>query len=259
MGIRSEIVSSDNKLQVDIDAYYYKFGSLFTSALGVNNINQTQAIYNAQTGTKAFGSELEVTALITPNDRLYIGLSYEPTQTGDSPFKYPQCYNFGNSLHPIINVLGPLQTQNLAACANKNLASNPATVNWVRYTPGVSTNTPLFDAPRWNGNVSYKHIFDLSSGATVTAGVNVHFSASMQTAANLFYDGLNPAYHQTDLTLTYDSADGKMGTRTPGCAISENHVVVLGAQSSVSTAATDYVYQVLGPPRMWGVNLNAKF
>jgi iron complex outermembrane receptor protein len=248
----------DNKLQVNIDAYYYKFTSLFISALGVNGINQTQAIYQAQTGTKAYGSELEVTALISPNDKLYFGLSFEPTQSGESPFKFPQCYNFGNSLHPEINVISAGTSANLAACSAKNLAANPATVNWVRYTPGVSSNTALFDAPRWNGNINYKHIFDLSSGATVTASVNVHFASSMQTAANLFYDGLNPAYHQTDLSLTYDTADGKWELNAWVRNL-ENHVVVLGAQSSVSTAATDYVYQVLGPPRMWGVNLSAKF
>ncbi len=250
-GIKNRFL--DNKLQVNLDGYYYKFQSLFTSALGINNINQAQSIYQQFTGTKAYGSELEIALLVTSNDRINIGLSYEPTQVGQAPYIYPQCYNYGTAAHTLIEVIG--NTINRAACNAKNLAANPATVNWVRYRPSIGPNDALINAPRWNGNVGYQHIFDLSSGATVTATAAVHFESSKQTAVNYFYDGINPAFHTTDASITYDTADGKWSLAAWVKNI-ENHPIIQGAQNG---SGTDYVYPTYAPPRMWGVNLSAKF
>ena len=246
----------DNRLQLNVDGYYYKFQSLYLSALGVNSLNQTASTAQAQTGTKAWGSEVEATFLLTSNDKVNIGIAYEKTESGVSPFALPQCYDYGLASKPVIGVI--TSTTNLAACSAKNLAANPATVNWVRYRAGASTSTPLFNAPTWNGNVGYQHVFDLESGATVTAGANVHFESSKNVSAALYYDGLNPAYHTTDLSLFYNTADGKwqLGAWVKNL---ENHAINLGAQSNAATSGTDYVYPTYAPPRMWGVNLSAKF
>ncbi len=246
----------DNRLELNIDGYYYKFGGLGISSQSSNHANQIAPFVSQQIGTKAYGSELEVTWLLTDNDKIYLGLSYEKTETGTSPFNTPNCYNFGIASHP--NVEDLVNTTNRALCSAKNLAANPISVNWVRFRSAVSSNAPLFNAPVWNGNVSYQHIFDLSSGATVSAGVNVHFESSKNTAASLYYDAVNPAFHTTDFSLIYNTADGKwqLGAWVKNI---ENHPVVQGAQGNVAAAATDYIYPTLGPPRMWGVNLTAKF
>ncbi len=257
MGLKNRFL--DNKLQLNIDAYYYKFDSLFLSALGVNSQNKQAALYNSITGTKAWGGEIEGALLVTSNDRINFGLSYEPTEEGNNPYEFPQCYNYGVASHPAILDAGGAtgaQSANFAACSAKNLAANPATVNWVRYHPAVSPNAPLASAPLWNGNVGYSHIFDLSSGASVTANATVHFQSGMQTAISYFYDGFNPSYHTTDMSLTYDTADGKWSL-SAWVKNLENHAVELGAQSTGT--GTDYVYPTWGQPRMWGINLRAKF
>ena len=246
----------DNKLQLNVDAYKYKFTSLYISALGVNGINQTAATATAQSGTKAWGSELEATFLLTSNDRISLGLAYEKSEVGASPFYLPNCYNFGTATHPVIEVI--TNTVNRALCAAKNLAANPLTVNWVRYHPGVTSTTPLFNAPTWNGNVSYQHIFDLESGATVTAAVSVRFESSKNVSTSYLYDGFNPAFHMTDFSLFYNTSDGKWQLAAWVKNI-ENQAVSVGSQTGASTAATDYVYQTLSPPRTWGINLTAKF
>ena len=248
----------DNKMQVNIGAYYYKFGFLGISSQSVNSANQVAPQVGSSAGTKAYGSELETTFLLTGNDKITFGISYEKTETGTSPFDTPACYNFGIATHPVIatgDAVQGYQTANIAACNAKNLAANPATVNWVKYRSAVSTTAPLFNAPVWNGSVGYQHVFDLDSGASVTAGVNVHFESSKNTAASGYYDGENEAFHMTDLTLVYNTADGKwqLGAWVKNL---ENHPLVLGAQGS---PATDYIYPTLGPPRMWGINLSAKF
>jgi iron complex outermembrane receptor protein len=245
-----------NKLEANIDAYYYKFGGLGISSQSANHANQIAPFVSQQIGTKAWGSELELTWLMTDNDKVYVGLSYEITRTGVSPFNTPNCYNFGIKTHP--NVEDSINTTNFALCNAKNLAANPISVNWVRFRPAVSSSAPLFNAPTWNGNVGYQHIFDLSSGATVTAAVNVHFESSKNTAASLYYDAVNPAFHTTDFNLTYNTSDGKWQVAAWVKNI-ENHPIVLGAQGNIAAAATDYLYPTLAPPRMWGVNLTAKF
>ena len=252
VGVKNRFLN--NKIQVNIDGYYYKFTSLYLSALSIDQTNKAASIATQQTGTKAYGSELEVQWLLTGNDRITLGLSYEHTSSGVSPFAAPQCFNYGNAAHPLIEVL--TSTSNVAACSAKNLAANPATVNWVRYRAGVKTNDALFNAPIWNGNVGYQHIFDLESGASITAGVNVHFESSKQTSAAFYYDGFNAGYHTTNLSLMYNTADGKWQLAAWVRNI-ENHPIVLGGQSSGS--GLDYVYPTMAPPRMWGVNLSAKF
>jgi iron complex outermembrane receptor protein len=246
----------DNKLEVNIDGFYYHFQSLTISATGANDANQTTVIAHAQTGTKAWGSELEVTALVTSNDRVDVSLTWEPTETGISPYALPECFNFGTPTHPAISVLG--SSTNLALCSAKNLAANASTVNWVRYAPGVSTNTPLFYAPLWSGNIGYSHVFDLASGATVTASLTEHFQSSENVSAAQFYDGVQRSYHMTNLSVGYDTADGKWRL-TAWVKNLENTAVNLGSESGATVSATDYVYYTMAPPRMWGVNLTAKF
>ena len=253
MGFKNRLL--DNKLQLNFSAYKYSFSSLLVSALGTNNINQGQAILQSQVGTKAWGAELEGALLLTPNDRINFGISYEPTEGGVNPVTvYPQCFNYGTATHPTIEV--NFNTINRAACAAKNLAANPATVNWVRFRPGTSPTAQLFNAPTWNGSIDYSHVFDLSSGATVTAKVGVHFESSKQTAAAYYYDGMNAAFHKTDFTVTYDTADGKWSMSTWVKNV-ENHAVISGAQSS--NVGTDVPYLVMSAPRTWGVNLSARF
>src|SRR5262249_15131871 len=137
--------------------------------------------------------------------RIDFALSYLPTKNGLSGLFAPLCYNYGVASHPSIEVT--LSTSNRAACNAANLAANPATVNWVRYRPSIGANAPMANSPLWNGSGSYQHIFDLSSGATITAQVQVKF-ASLNRVAN-FYDGYQPAYHKTNLSVTYETADSK--------------------------------------------------
>ncbi len=248
----------DNKLQANIDAYYYEFGFLATSVQNINHANQVAPFLSASTGTKAYGSELETTWLITDNDKIMFDLSYEVTKTGTNAFQVPQCFDFGKPTHPSITMVdGNLNnlTANIAACSAKNLAANPATVNWVRFRGVLSTSAPLVSAPLWNGNIGYSHVFDLSSGASVTATVNVHFESSKYTVANDYYDSVNPSYHMTDFSMVYNTSDGKW--QLAGWVKNiENHAVVLGAQGN---PATDYVYPIYAPPRTWGINLTAHF
>jgi len=175
-----------------------KCGFLGASTQSVNHANQVAPQVTASSGTKAYGAELETTWLVTDNDKVTFGISYEQTKIGKNAFEFPVCYNWGTASHPVIQMQDGLlvnQTANIAACSAKNLAANPSTVNWIRYRGAVSESSHLFSAPVWNGNVGYQHVFDLMSGATVTAGVNVHFESSKNTATAYYYDGVNPAFH----------------------------------------------------------------
>jgi iron complex outermembrane receptor protein len=222
--------------------------------LGINHDNQQASVAQSETGAKAWGTELDSTLLVTSDDKITLNLSYETTEAGISPFNVPQCFNYGLTAHPNVDVIG--NTTNLALCSAKNLAANPLSVNWVRFRSAVTPHTALYNAPTWSGNVGYQHVFDLASGASVTAGVTVHFQSSSNASAAYYYDGFNPAYHETNLQLVYNTSDGKWQLAAWVNNL-ENHAVNAGAQSSGS--GLDYVYPTYAPPRMWGVNLTAKF
>ena len=252
----------DNRLQFNVAGYYYTLTNFSVTALGVNHANLTGSLFNQVKGAKAWGIETETSWLLTPNDRFDASVAYEHTEIGDpnSPFAFPVCYNWGTSAHSAIAIknalTGVVNTTALAACSAKNLAANPATVNWVRYNDGLKATDPLPSAPRWNGNVAYTHIFDLQSGATVSAKMNVHFESSSVTNIVPFYDTFNPAFHTVDASITYDTADGKWSLGAWVRNI-ENTAYVTGSNNG--GGGTNWVYTYLGAPRAWGITLNAKF
>ena len=254
----------DNKVQANIDGFYYDLKTFGNTGFGVDGTNKAASQVVSIKGSKGYGSELETNWLVTGNDRIDFNLSWLVTEVGpDNPFQYPVCQNYGSATHPTINItptIDPVKlvpivnTANLAACSAKNLAANPATVNWVRLRPGLQTGAPLSNAPTWNGNVSYTHIFDLNSGASVSTKVLVHFQSKTNANIAPFYDGVNPAFHMTDLQVEYDTADGKWSLSAWVKNV-ENHLWIQGAGQS----GVNYVYDFLGAPRTWGVVLNAKF
>ena len=256
----------DNRLEVNIDGFYYNLASFGNTGFAVGPDNRNASAVVSIKGSKGYGSELETSLLLTPNDRIDIALAYLKTEVGpDNPFQYPVCFNWGSaSTHATAINITPtvdpvtlkavVNTANLAACNAKNLAANPATVNWVRYRSGLAEGDTFSNAPTWNGNVSYAHIFDLESGATVTAKATVHFQSTTNGNIQPYYDGVNPAFHMTDFQLAYDTADGKWSMSAWVRNI-ENHLWIQGAGQS----GANYVYQFLGAPRTWGVNLTARF
>jgi iron complex outermembrane receptor protein len=254
----------DNKVQADIDVFDYDLKDFGNTGFGVDGTNRAASQIVSIKGSKGYGSELETNWLITPNDRLDVALAYLVTEVGpDNPFDTPVCQNFGASSHATINItptIDPVKlvpvinTVNFAACSAKNLAANPATVNWVRLRPALKTGDPFSNAPTWNGNITYQHIFDLSSGASVTTKIVEHFQSKTNANIAPFYDGVNPAFHMTDMQVEYDTADGKWSLSAWAKNL-ENHLWIQGAGQS----GIDYVYDFIGAPRTWGVTLNAKF
>ena len=254
----------DNKVQADIDGFYYDLISFGNTGFGVDGTNRAASQIVSIKGSKGYGSELETNWLVTSNDRIDIALAYLRTEVGpNNPFDTPVCLNFGTATHPTINItptIDPVKlvpvinTVNFAACSAKNLAANPATVNWVRLRPALKTGDPFSNAPTWNGNVSYQHIFDLSSGASVTTKITEHFQSKTNANIAPFYDGVNPAFHLTDMQVEYDTADGKWSLSAWAKNL-ENHLWLQGAGQS----GIDYVYDFVGAPRTWGITLHAKF
>ena len=248
----------DNKVEINAAGYYYSFTHLSGSKRSIAANNTLTPTIQELTGTKAYGAELETSWLITSNDRLDVAIAYSHTEAGENAFLEPRCNNYGTAAHTTIAfvVNGVVNTTLIAACSAKNLAANPSTVNWVRYQDAVKTTDPLFHAPVWNGNISYQHVFDLDSGATVTARAGVHFESSSQQAPNQFLDGVQEAFHQTDASLTYDTSDGKW-TMSAWVKNIENKAVIIDAESSGN--GLEYVYPIFDQPRTWGVNLTARF
>ena len=240
----------DNKIQINVSAYYYKFPHLSSQIGHLNSDNSNTPQIAEVTGTKAYGGELESSFLITSNDRIDFNLGYNPTEIGQNSLEQPVCYNFGVSTHPSINTSN---AANLALCNAKNLAANPLSVNWVRFRDAISDNHPLFQAPRWNGSASYQHIFDLDDGATVTARATLRFSSSYSAGANYFIDGFQEAFHQTDASLIYDAPNGRWSLQAWVKNIENNAII---EQAEQVGTGLDPTYVGYAPPRMFGLTFH---
>ncbi|MEQ1537403.1 MAG: TonB-dependent receptor [Sphingorhabdus sp.] len=112
-------------------------------------------------------------------------------------------------------------------------------------------------SPTWSGNVSYEHVFNLASGATVTANVDMHFESktilALQQPEPIGYS--RDGYATGNLSLTYSSPDDNY---TIGAFV--NNVTDKFVPTSVfQSTSTGNVFQQSQPPRTYGVRASVKF
>lgn len=109
------------------------------------------------------------------------------------------------------------------------------------------------NAPRWSGDVSYEHRFDLGNGGDITAGVTSHLSTSYWTTVERTLDSRQPSFTRTDLNLAYNAPEGRWSLAGYVRNLENEPVRILGLANPTARRL------MLGAPRTYGVVLSAKF
>ncbi len=132
-----------------------------------------------------------------------------------------------------------------------------AAVNFVVGDPAVNYDGyQLVDSPTVTLNVGYQHTFDLSDGANVAFSANTHYESGYWTTFNHYAASHQGAFTNTDITLTYTSADGRWSASLWTKNVEDSAVIGIGGQ--VGAGALQSI-GVLRPPRTFGVRLTAKY
>jgi iron complex outermembrane receptor protein len=182
----------DNRLQVNADVFFEHFSNLQEGSFAVDETGAVNgSAYANLTGTTSRGVELAIDFLATPVDRINFHTTYNPTKIGDSNNPWSNPFSVSNGFQ---------------TCLGTDKVGIPIPYGCHQI---LTANSPLPAAPLWAGNLTYEHTFSLASGAHILAHSDTHFQSSTYGAIVEYPDSFQGSWAQTNLSLVYESADGK--------------------------------------------------
>jgi iron complex outermembrane recepter protein len=209
-------------VHVNNSLYYEDFKDFQFSAPVTNpDGSHSLATSNAQ-GAKVYGLESEISANITPDDRVQLGAAYTHTELG--------------------YLLAGSNDYSLPTCPDTQI-SNCLNV----------TGHRLPHSPTGSATVQYEHTFRFADGSKLAPRVNFHYeSASFLSVFNLGAGDTQKAYSRTDLGLRYSAAkDWYVDAYVQNV---EDGRIKTNAQNSFGAWQSQYM-----APRTFGVNAGINF
>lgn len=206
---------------------------------------------------KSRGADVELNWLPTATDRLDFNLEYL-TATQSAPTDASGAVTAAAIDQAALGCggAGP-------ACPTAPTAGAIDLLNRFNARLGDFSGATLSSSPKWSGNLSYRHDFDLSSGARLSPTLNVAYKSSYWTSFSLPAP-LTPrdpgpaqqdAYAIYNFNLSWTSKDSKT-TTTAYVKNIRNTPVLLNYEGGGFRGATDVS---LGDPRTFGVIFTVNF
>lgn len=232
----------DDRLQVNLDAFYYDYKNYQVDELeffpGTATLVFGDFISNAASARHE-GLELETKAQLTRHDQLSLNVAYLSAEFKN--YQFPMPANPGN---PSLVI----QYQDLSG-----------------YTE--------YNAPRWTGTLSYQHIWTLPHDSQLALSALTHAESYYWLSPDHQPDSRQSSYRRSQISLLYSSADDKYEVQGYVHNL-ENHAVFnnysfqgtptaavpgpLGFGPGAGSLATRN-FGSLYPPRTIGVTLQIKF
>jgi iron complex outermembrane receptor protein len=225
--VGSKIRFLDGRATLNLAAYYedfkgYQINQVETIFNPDGTTNRSQVVTKNAKGARAYGVEAELTAYLTPNDRLQISATALDTK--------------------MLDLLAPDQRINGDVTAAIQLKGNE-----------------LPHAPHFSGTVAYDHTFELTSGAKVIPRIATHFETkSWLSYFNQGAPDQQGSYTRTDVTLTYQPSEGPWSAEVFVQNL-EDKDIKTGAGAAGAPNYTPVWTAVYQPPRTWGFRLRTKF
>ena len=209
----------DNTLQLNAEAYITNY-YVYNASLGIPGVGNVPATLVNSAYNNGFDADL--TYLIAPDDRFGLQAGYNDSSFGTVP---------------------------ISAVA-KEYAPYAAEV-----AAGLSGHAFQF-APRWTIEPSYQHTFPLNDGSDLTFRVNTQWQTRQYADYNENPAGENPDHTETNVYLTFASANGLWGVSVYGKNL-ENFpsITSFNQPGPGQTVAT----LTLGDPRTFGASFNVKY
>ncbi|MEE3623856.1 TonB-dependent receptor [Nitrospirillum sp. BR 11752] len=210
----------DKRLQLNLTGFYYDYRDFQVSAIGQVAGQASTVTVNAGTA-EVYGVEVEGAALLTGSDRVDGSVSYIHARYTDFILAT------GDVFHP-----------NSAA---------------------VYTGNRLAKSPEWTINLGYQHMWDLASGAMITARVDSVYVGDQNLDYRNFAVTEQKAYTKTNLSLAYDDADRRWRVMAYVRNLENNAVLVVANPDTNGSGNRLAGSGAYAPPRTYGVRVSANF
>ncbi len=193
----------DDRLQINLDAFYYNYRDYQVFYLGF--INPVPAgIFGILTlnapGATVYGADIEARYLFTPDDEIDASV-------------YPLHAKFGTLVVPS-PVGGPP-------------------------FGGTYSGFPLPFAPSWSANLGYQHSWKMDSNGLLTARIETHLEAATWVTFDEKPGTHQPSYSMSNAYLTYDFPNGKWSLTAYVKNIENTPVLVNGQSGPMGVVAAD--------------------
>ena len=237
----------DNRLQLNVEAFYWDYKGQQVSHLGAVQVATTPGgpIYgpvflteNAGAAT-IWGAEAELLFRATPNDLISANLQYLNTNYDALTYQFYST----TGAQPVVGCPIALTNQTGAAAA-------------ARIYNVTCTGRPLTNAPKFAANFGYEHTFDLGERGRVILAADTRVESSRYVSIDYVSESKQDAYMMSNARLTYETASGKLAL-TAFINNIENELVY--SNSLQSPAKAGVFYNQLRPPRTFGVRATTRF
>jgi iron complex outermembrane recepter protein len=239
----------DNKLQLNIAAYYYDYQNYSAgnnmrmiwaydlndpvlypdNTLGVADRNEQymEPYSNSAGDGRMIGLDLSSTILITQNDMVNLSVSYINSRWKNLKMVYYYDYTLELVNGEVVTV----------------------------YDPGADyTGKPMMSTPPWTVNLSYDHSFNLPNGGVIRATVSSKIRSAFRLSwADEDYPlNFQEGYHMEDFQAVYNSPGGRWSVSAFVKNI-QNYAEKRMYMTGMSEILT------IGDPRTYGCVLSVKF
>ncbi len=237
----------DNKLQLNVEAFYWAYKDQQISHLAPAQVATTPAgpifgpIYITENAGSAtiYGAEAELLFQPTRNDLLSANVQYLHTNYDSLNYQYYST----TGIAPVVGCPTTLTTAIGASAAARIYAVN-------------CSGRPLVNAPRWVLNAAYEHTFDLGGAGRVRAGADTRVETSRYLSIDFVDVGRQGSYMMSNAHLTYETESGAFAL-TGFVNNIEDELVFSNTVQSPAKSGT--FYNQIRPPRTYGVRASVKF
>jgi iron complex outermembrane receptor protein len=229
----------DNRVQLNAEVFYWDYKDQQTVHLGAIRPTGFGLITENIGRVPMRGVDVELKWLVTPRDRLGLGVNYLSADT--SRFVYNA-------------VLTSPTAAVSSGCDTSTPFFNPSDNNFYRSVN--CSGRPMPRAPEWTGTFDFEHTFLLPGEFQLTAGVHSVYSSGQYITIDYLPGAYQDSYHTTDAYLTLSAREDKWSVRAWVRNIEDDAVLNSAFQHPFVPGGFFGSYRA---PRTVGLTLNAGF
>lgn len=219
----------DNRLQLNLEGFYWKYKDQQISHLGTDSRN-TIIFPTENVGKATFkGVEIETQFLVTPNTLLSVDIQYLDAKYNDFVYNVPN------------------QGPPLSSCSIVGIPTTQTTLDCSGFRPP--------NAPEWTINLGAQQTIPLGNGGKFVLNARTHHQSSTLTGLEFLPIEVQKSYWMSDASITYAAPDDRFFVTAFVNNIEDE--TVLG--NTFPPPLSRFVVGSLRPPRTYGVRAGVKF
>jgi len=231
----------DNRLQLNVEAFYWDYKDQQISHLGPVQVASTPVgpifgpvflTENAGAAT-IWGAEAEMLFRPTPNDLFSANVQYLNAQYDELRY---QSYSVTGA-PPVIGCAVSPTTQIGASAA-------------ARIYNVDCSGRPVVNAPKWSLNLGYERTIELGGSGRIVLGADTKIESSRYLSIDFLDLGRQTSYMTSNARITWETGSGRFAL-TGFVNNIENELVF--SNSFQSPVKSGVIYNQLRPPRTYGI------